>query len=100
LYSTSKGAVRLLTYSLGIALGPLGIRVNALHPGLIDTEMNRTDTGLIEASGEAPRRLEAIPLRRVGRPFDVASAAVFLASDAASYINGASLVVDGGMLAS
>jgi len=100
LYSASKGAVRLLTYSLGIALGPLGIRVNALHPGLIDTEMNRIDTGLIETSGDAPTRLNAIPLRRVGRPLDVAAAAVFLASDAAGYINGTSLVVDGGMLAS
>jgi NAD(P)-dependent dehydrogenase (short-subunit alcohol dehydrogenase family) len=100
LYSTSKGAVRLLTYSLGIALGPFGIRVNALHPGVIDTEMNRADTGLVDASGDAPTRLGAIPLRRVGRPVDVADAAVFLASDAASYINGTSLVVDGGMLAS
>ncbi len=50
-YSTSKGAVRLMTYSLGELLGPHGIRVNAIHPGVIDTQMNRVDTGSLTKAG-------------------------------------------------
>lgn len=95
-YCTSKGAVRLLTYSLGDLLGQYGIRVNALHPGLIDTEMNRADTRLIHADGAWEGR---VPLGRSGAPADVAGAAVFLASDLAAYVNATSLVVDGGRLA-
>ena len=96
-YSASKGAVRLLTYSLGELLGPHGIRVNAIHPGVIDTQMNRVDTGSLTDSGAVTG--QAIPLGRAGLPEDVAGAAVFLASDLASYVNGTSLVVDGGRLA-
>jgi NAD(P)-dependent dehydrogenase (short-subunit alcohol dehydrogenase family) len=97
-YSTSKGAVRLLTYSLGTTLGPHGIRCNAIHPGLMDTEMNRADTKLVLPDGQPAQG--GIPLGRTGQPRDIADAAVFLASDLASYINGTSLVVDGGKLAS
>ena len=96
-YSASKGAVRLLTYSLGELLGPHGIRVNALHPGVIDTQMNRVDTGSLTAEGTVTG--QAIPLGRPGQPDDIAGAAVFLASELASYVNGTSLVVDGGRLA-
>jgi NAD(P)-dependent dehydrogenase (short-subunit alcohol dehydrogenase family) len=96
-YSASKGAVRLLTYSLGELLGPYGIRVNALHPGVIDTQMNRVDTGALTAGGAVTG--QAIPLGRPGQPDDIAGAAVFLASELASYVNGTSLVVDGGRLA-
>jgi NAD(P)-dependent dehydrogenase (short-subunit alcohol dehydrogenase family) len=95
-YSASKGAVRLLTYSLGELLGQHGIRVNALHPGVIDTEMNRSDTGVIRADGSWTG---SVPLGRSGLPADVAGAAVFLASDLAAYVNATSLVVDGGRLA-
>jgi NAD(P)-dependent dehydrogenase (short-subunit alcohol dehydrogenase family) len=98
-YCSSKGAVRLLTYSLGELLGPLGIRVNAIHPGVIDTSMTRLDAPLVSDEGESLSQI-SIPLGRVGQARDVADAAVYLASDLASYVNGTSLVVDGGRTAS
>jgi NAD(P)-dependent dehydrogenase (short-subunit alcohol dehydrogenase family) len=94
-YSASKGAVRLLTYSLGQFLGPHGIRVNAIHPGVIDTRMNRVDTGSVTESGGL---VAPVPLGRAGQPAEIGTAAAFLASDLASYVNGTSLVVDGGRL--
>jgi NAD(P)-dependent dehydrogenase (short-subunit alcohol dehydrogenase family) len=96
-YSASKGAVRLLTYSLGELLGPYGIRVNALHPGVVDTQMNRVDTGSLTPDGDIAG--QPVPLGRPAMPRDIAGAAVFLASDLASYVSGTSLVVDGGRLA-
>lgn len=94
-YVASKGAVRLLTYALADELGPDGIRVNAIHPGTIETEMNRQDIELLDTdAGEEAKR--DVPLRRFGVPQEIADAAVFLASDNASYITGASLLVDGG----
>ncbi|GAA0253302.1 SDR family oxidoreductase [Haladaptatus pallidirubidus] len=92
-YCVSKGAVRLLTYALAHRLGPDGIRVNAIHPGGVETAM-------MEDADLGPDALEqfvqAIPTRRIGQPSDIAGAAVFLASDLASYVNGESLIVDGG----
>lgn len=88
-YCASKGAVRLLTYSLAAELGPKGIRVNTIHPGIHATEMVITDLG--GGSGQPS------PLRRIGTPGDVADNAVYLASSLASYVNGASIVVDGGL---
>jgi NAD(P)-dependent dehydrogenase (short-subunit alcohol dehydrogenase family) len=96
-YSASKGAVRLMTYGLGQLLGPHGLRVNAVHPGVIDTQMNRVDTGSVTADGGLA---SSVPLNRPGVPNEIGSAVVFLASDLASYVNGTSLVVDGGRLAS
>lgn len=75
-YSASKGAVRLMTYSLGLRLGPLGIRVNALHPGGIDTQMNRVDTGSLSESGELLTPIPPVPLGRPGQPAEVGSAGV------------------------
>lgn len=95
-YCTSKGAVRLLTYSLAGALGPEGIRVNAIHPGIIETSMTTEDVPIVGTDAEA-EFLETVPLGRNGQPEDVADAAVLLASDLADYISGESLVVDGGM---
>lgn len=97
LYNMSKGAVRLLASSLADELGPHGVRVNAICPGIIDTHMNVHDDPVI-GSGEGETLLRQIPLRRWGTPGDVADAAVFLASDRAAYVSGASLVVDGGYL--
>jgi len=96
-YCTSKGAVRLLTMALAAELGPHGIRVNALHPGIIATSMTTEDVPV--AAGEQGEDFRSqVPLGRLGTPTDVAGAALFLASDLARYVNGASIVVDGGLL--
>jgi NAD(P)-dependent dehydrogenase (short-subunit alcohol dehydrogenase family) len=96
-YCASKGAVRLLNHALAQELGPHGIRVNALHPGAIETSMLMTDVPIVgtEAGAEL---LRSIPLGRNGQPADVADAAVFLASDLSRYVTGTSLSVDGGLL--
>ena len=96
-YSASRGAVRLLTYSLASKLGPDGIRVNAIHPGVIETAMTIEDSPMFGTEAEE-QILGAIPSRRGGEPGDVADAALFLASDLSDYVNGESLVVDGGIL--
>ncbi|MBM9468123.1 SDR family NAD(P)-dependent oxidoreductase [Nakamurella leprariae] len=87
-YSASKGAVRAFTYALADAVAPHGIRANVVHPGQVDTEMLRVEMG-----GGSPIR---IPLGRKGRPHEIADTIVWLASDLSSYVNGASIVVDGG----
>jgi|SRR6056297_231145 len=95
-YCTSKGAVRLMTYSTADALGPEGIRVNAIHPGVIETSMTTDDVPIVGTEdGEA--FLQSIPSRRFGQPEDVADTALYLASDLSSYVNGESLTLDGGM---
>lgn len=91
-YAGSKGAIDTLTLGLSKELGPEGIRVNAIRPGLIETE--------IHASGGEPDRARTLgrtaPLGRPGRPEEVAEAAVWLMSEAASYVTGAILDVAGG----
>jgi len=96
LYCASKGAVRLLTYALAEELGPHGIRVNAIHPGLIDTPLAR-NAGLV-GTDEGDERRATIPLRRIGTPDDVAAGAVYLASDQARQVSGISLTIDGGVM--
>ncbi len=95
-YTTSKGGVRALTKALAIELSPLGIRVNAIGPGLIATPLNA-------AARENPDYMSnfqnRIPLGRIGTPEDIAGPAVFLASDLARYVTGVTLPVDGGFLA-
>jgi NAD(P)-dependent dehydrogenase (short-subunit alcohol dehydrogenase family) len=95
-YCASKGAVRLMTYALASTLGPDGIRVNAIHPGIIETTMTTEDVPIV-GTDLGDQFLETVPLRRNGQPEDVADAAVLLASDLASYVSGTSFVVDGGM---
>jgi NAD(P)-dependent dehydrogenase (short-subunit alcohol dehydrogenase family) len=94
-YCASKGAIRLLTYALADRLGPDGIRVNALHPGAVESEMTRKDSCVVGTDRSDAFR-GTIPMQRFGRPEEVADAACFLASDESSYVNGESLLVDGG----
>ncbi|MRH96296.1 SDR family oxidoreductase [Agrobacterium tumefaciens] len=94
-YSTSKGGVVLMAKSLADALGPDGIRVNAVAPGTIDTELLRTSPGIAQASEGFRQRT---PLRRLGKPAEVGDAVAFLGSDMSSYVSGTALLVDGGLL--
>jgi NAD(P)-dependent dehydrogenase (short-subunit alcohol dehydrogenase family) len=96
-YGASKAAVAALTRSLAIEWGPRGVNVNAIAPGVFPTEINR---GLIHGTPRGAELLLRTPLKRFGRPEELAGAAVFLASDAASFVNGEVLTVDGGLLAS
>jgi NAD(P)-dependent dehydrogenase (short-subunit alcohol dehydrogenase family) len=98
-YNASKGGVLLLTKTMAVELGPLGIRVNALCPGYISTPLNTVIAAGLGAGFEEAYARDRIPLRRTGRPEEVAAAYAFLASDDASFINGAGLVIDGGQLA-
>lgn len=95
-YNASKGGILLLTKTMAIELGPYGIRVNALCPGYILTPLNREiyPPDIVEAYVT-----EKIPLKRAGRPEDVAAAYAFLASDDAAFIHGIGLVIDGGQIA-
>lgn len=95
-YTASKFAVRGMTRVAAIELGPLGIRVNTLIPGMIDTPMNRGNPAMLDAVS-ALARLQPIP--RLGRPEECARLAAFLCSDAASYCTGSDFAADGGFLA-
>ena len=91
-YSASKGGIEMFTKCAAVELGPLGIRVNCIGPGAIDTERTRADQAdFAEVFGGMT------PLRRIGTPNDVASAVEFLLSDKASFISGQTLWVDGGL---
>jgi 3-oxoacyl-[acyl-carrier protein] reductase len=93
-YSGTKGAVDSITRSLAKELGPRGIRVNAINPGMVETEGTHS-AGIAE--GEMRKQVEAMtPLGRIGKPRDIAGAAVFLASPDASWITGETLVISGG----
>ncbi len=93
-YSGTKGAVDAITRSLASELGPRGIRVNAIRPGMVETQGTHS-AGITES--DMRKRVEAqTPLRRIGQPQDVAGAAVFLASDESSWITGETFVISGG----
>lgn len=99
-YGASKGAIAQLTRSMALDHAKDGIRVNAVCPGDTETEMLLSGRGNEDRKVVLRRLAEAIPLGRVGQPEDVAGAVAFLASDAASYITGVLLPVDGGNTAS
>ena len=92
-YAASKAAVNMLTKSLALEVVADGIRVNSVHPGLIDTTM------IAGTMRDSPGLKDFIPMRRLGRPDEIAAMVAFLASDDASYCHGGSYIVDGGMTA-
>jgi NAD(P)-dependent dehydrogenase (short-subunit alcohol dehydrogenase family) len=96
-YSASKAAVASLTKSLALEWGPRGVNVNAIAPGVFPTPLNKS---LLEGTPRGQEFLARTPLKRFGRTEELAGAAVFLGSDAASFVNGEVIVVDGGFLAS
>lgn len=104
-YNASKGAVRLFTKGVALELAPAGIRVNSVHPGIIETTMGQEVIDAISALGgiganEARDNAAAVhPLGHMGQPRNVADAIVFLASDKAAFMTGSELVVDGGVTA-
>jgi len=100
-YHASKGSVRLMTKVAAMEAATLGwpIRCNSIHPGLMDTVMTQTHYGLGYDNENTAAMLNMVPAGRFGTPADIAWAAVYLASDESSYVNGSELVVDGGIMA-
>ena len=94
-YCASKGGVKMLMRNLAVELGPLGITINNVAPGAIETPINKS---LLEDKEKLNAVLQNIPLGRLGQPNDVASLVAFLASSDADYITGSTFFVDGGLL--
>ncbi|TNJ68290.1 SDR family oxidoreductase [Paenibacillus hemerocallicola] len=94
-YNTTKGGMINLSMSMALELAEHGIRVNALCPGFIETRLTKP---LIDNPPAIADYLRTVPMKRVGQPEEIASAALFLASDDSSYVTGTSMVVDGGQL--
>jgi NAD(P)-dependent dehydrogenase (short-subunit alcohol dehydrogenase family) len=96
-YNVSKGGINQLTRVMALALADKGIRVNAVAPGTIATEL--AAKAVLTSEEAKARIMSRTPLRRLGEPAEIADAVAFLASDAASYITGEIMVVDGGRMA-
>ena len=94
-YTASKGGVIALTKSLAVQFGPKGLRTNAIAPGPIETPLLMS--WLLTNPEEKKKRLDRIPAGRFGRPEDIVNMALYLASDEAAWVNGAVMVVDGGI---
>lgn len=94
-YSASKAALHNMVKSLAPQLGPRGIRINSISPGVIQTNMN---AARLSSDAARQQEIDAIPRGRLGLPSDISNAAVFLLGDDADYITGADLVVDGGTM--
>jgi NAD(P)-dependent dehydrogenase (short-subunit alcohol dehydrogenase family) len=95
LYSMTKAALIMMTQSYALELGPKGVRVNAIAPGLIQTVLSEH---YWKDEAQREKSLEKQPIRRIGQPEDIAEVALLLASDKGSYITGQTLVADGGFL--
>ena len=93
-YAATKGGVMQLAKAMALELAPAGVTVNLIAPGTIETDLNRQ---FLADPGNRRAKLGLIPMERIGRPQDVAGAAVFLAGDSAAYVTGATIVVDGGL---
>ncbi|MBB3178648.1 SDR family NAD(P)-dependent oxidoreductase [Variovorax sp. Sphag1AA] len=93
-YSASKAGVLLMSRQMAVEWGPLGVRSNVICPGMIRTALSAT---FYEEPGFEARRAQVTASRRIGEPQDIADAALFLASPRSAYVNGAELMVDGGM---
>jgi glucose 1-dehydrogenase len=94
-YCAAKGGLRMLTRTIAVELAPHGITVNNVAPGAVETPM---DASLEANEDQMEELLSEIPLGRMGQPEEVAALAVYLASDAASYVTGSTFVIDGGMM--
>jgi len=94
-YSVSKAAVLALTRHIAVEWGPQGIRTNSVSPGFIRTQLSQIHYADPE---QLKARVDVVPLRRLGLPQDVANAVAYLASDAAGFVNGQDVIVDGGFL--
>ena len=94
-YTASKGAVIALTKSLAVQYGPKGVRANAICPGPIETPL--VMDWLLSNPIEKAKRLNRIPMGRLGKPEEVVYAAIYLASDESRWTNGAAMVIDGGI---
>jgi glucose 1-dehydrogenase len=94
-YCAAKGGLRMLMRTIAVELAPHNITVNNVAPGAVDTPM---DAPLKEDANQMQKLLSEIPLRRMGRPAEVASLVVYLASDDAAYVTGSTFVIDGGMM--
>lgn len=93
-YVASKGGVMMLARAMALELAEHGITVNLIAPGTVRTDLNRA---AFDEAAFTRAKLDRIPMRRIAEPTDIAGAAVFLASDAASYITGSTITVDGGL---
>ena len=90
-YGSSKAALTWITKSLARELGPYGIRVNGIAPGLIDTDM-----GNYKSKEEIDKVLNRMSIKRMGKPEEIAQAAIYIASEEAAYMTGQILIIDGG----
>jgi 3alpha(or 20beta)-hydroxysteroid dehydrogenase len=96
-YTAAKGALSALTRTVAVELAGEGIRANVIHPGVIDTPM--IDDAMGDDAGHRDAQRDVAPMRRIGRPDEMAAAVLYLASDESSFVTGASLAVDGGLTA-